>query len=74
MPEYYFMKTTEINLFGFYFAQCGMGRSRFEVVRRGECLCALGGILIPATAQRYSLPDNNAQQLCAVKTALRFFR
>ena len=48
--------------------------ARFEVVRRGECLCALAGILIPASAQRHSLPDNNAQQLCAVKTALRFFR
>ena len=39
----------------------------------GECLCALAGILIPASAQRYSPPDNYAQQLCAVKPALRFF-
>ena len=26
----------------------------------GECLCALAGILIPASGQRYSPPDNYA--------------
>ena len=34
MLEYYFMKTTEINLVGFLFAQFDIDRSRFEVVRR----------------------------------------
>ena len=38
-----------------------------------KVICALAGILIPASVVIHT-PDNYAQQLCAVKTALRFFR
>ena len=39
-----------------------------------KVICALAGILIPASVWRHSPPENYTQQLCAVKTALRFFR
>ena len=45
MPEYYFMKTTEINLVGLYLLNLAL----FEVIKGGggggECRCALAGIL-----------------------------
>ncbi len=40
-----------------------------------KVICAIAGILIPASVYKHPPPpENYEQQLCAVKTALRFFR